>query len=118
MRRALAIGAAILLTTAFVLAQEHNNATEKTVRTDLTLSVPTRVGTTVLKAGEYHVMCDRTTITFQNAEGGKPLKMPCKGKELSAPAATTSVYTSKDASGVEFVQKLLIKGSTVEHVFD
>jgi hypothetical protein len=118
MRRAFVFVSAILLAGGFVFAQTHSNMTEKTVKADFNLSSDVRVGTTILRAGEYRVQCNRETITFTPAEGGKPVKFPCKGAELSKPSARTELHFVKDEVGVTVLEKLLLKGSTVEHTFD
>ena len=118
MRTAFVLGVGVLLTTGLLLAQDHQNSTEKVVKTDVTFSTDVRVGTTMLKAGEYQITCDRQTITFRSADTGKTLKMPCKGPELSHASDQTETHLVKDASGVYVVKKLLVKGSTVEHTFN
>ena len=119
MRNAFALGIAFLVTTGLVaIAQDHNNTTEKAVKAEISYSMDVRVGTTILKAGTYNIQCDRTTITFRAQEGGQTLKMPCKGKELSAPAKETESHLMRDPSGVQVLDKLLLKGSTVEHTFN
>ena len=101
-----------------VVAAQHVNTNEKPVKSDLTVPADVMVGTTILKAGEYKIACDREMITFADHDTGKvALKVECKGKELSAPSKTTSLYVSTDASGTRKVDKLLIKGSPIEHVF-
>ena len=77
-----------------------------------------RVGTVTLKAGEYRVQCNRETIVFTPMEGGKQINFPCKGAELATPSTKTELHSVKDASGVEVLKKLLLKGSNVEHTFD
>ena len=119
MRNAFALGIAVLVTTGLVvLAQDHSNSTEKAVKADVSYSSDVRVGTTILKAGDYRVACDRETVTFTPVESGKTLRMPCKGAQLGAPSTQTESHLAQDASGVKFLQKLLLKGSSVEHTFD
>jgi hypothetical protein len=118
MRRAFVLVTAILLAGGFVFAQTHSNMTEKTVKADFTLTSDVRVGTTILKAGEYRVQCNRETISFIPFEGGKTVKYPCKGAELSKPSDRTELHFVKDSFGVTVLEKLLMKGSTVEHTFD
>lgn len=120
MRQLLSLAVGIIVATGLVVAQSHNNMTEKAVKAEIKLSADTRVGTTVLKAGTYRVECDKTTVTFTRVDEGKDVKVlqvPCNGKELSKPADQTSVETSVDASGVRFIEKMLLRGSTIEHTF-
>jgi hypothetical protein len=101
-----------------VAAAQHPNANEKPVRTQLTVPFDVMVGTTMLKAGEYNVICDREMITFARRAAEKSVqKFECKGRELSEAAKTTSLHTSTTPSGIKKVDKLLLKGSNIEHVF-
>jgi hypothetical protein len=125
--------------TGTLIAQTHDNATEKKVSDVITFSTDVRVGTTILKAGEYRVACDSKTITFtrlasakdQEWIGGldpveqlmvksnaKALEVPCKGKELSAKSENTVVQIVVDKDGVRSLDKLLLHGSNIEHVFN
>lgn len=130
MRQSLALAVGLLLTTGLLLAQDHGNQIEKIAKADVTFTSDIRVGTQMLKAGDYKVVCDTKMVTFtriDHASAGdtsgrdtnvKVLEVPCKGKELKAPAASTLVQTNVDKSGVRYVETLLLKGSNVEHVFD
>ena len=118
MRNALVFGIALLVAGGLVLAQDHNNATEKAVKADLTFTSDVRVGTLTLPAGEYRVVCNRETISFTPAEGGKSVKLPCKGAELNAPSEQTEAHLAKGPSGGMVLQKLLLKGSSIAHTFD
>lgn len=101
-----------------VVAAQHHNATEAPVKSDLTVGSDALFGATLIKAGEYKVVCDREKITVSNHDTGKvALKVECKGKELPDVATETKLYVSTDPSGKKFVSKLLIKGSRIEHVF-
>lgn len=121
-------GFGIILTTAVVVAQDHNNQAEKKLKSDIKFAVDTTVGQQVLKAGSYRVACDRENITFtltadggtwsnSSAPKGEVAKFRCKGKELAAPSARTEVLTV-NKNGVQVLDKLLLKGSNVEHTFD
>ena len=117
MRKFLLLVASLGLVSVVVAAQ-HVNTNEKPVKSDLTVPSDVMVGTTMLKAGEYKIACDREMITFSTHDTGKVmLKVECKGKELSEASKITSLYVSTDASGTKKVDKLLVKGSHIEHVF-
>lgn len=130
MRQSLSLALGLLLTTGLLLAQDHNNATEKIAKSDVTFTSDIRVGTQTLKAGDYKVVCDSKMVTFSRidhpAAGDtsgrdkivKVLEAPCKGKELKSAAESTLVQTNVDKSGVRYLETLLLKGSTIEHVFD
>jgi hypothetical protein len=119
-------------------AQDHNNATEKTTKDVIVLSSDTKVGTNMLIAGEYQVACDTRKVTFtrlvaakdqerinsldpltrQNViKANKALEVECKGRELGEASKNTQVETAVGADGVRYLDKLYLKGSTVEHVF-
>jgi hypothetical protein len=116
------MGLGLLFAATIVLAQEHKNTTEKMVKADITVASDFKVGDKLLKAGEYRIACDRETITFTEVTNrdrdAQSFKFPCKGKELAAPSNKTEINTQRDASDVQVVQSLLLKGSNVEHVFN
>lgn len=117
MRKVFLLVASVCIISAVVAAQ-HANMKETPVKTDLTLASDVQFGPTLLKAGDYKVTCDRETIVFKSAETGKKvLETKCQGKELPAPSAETQLYVKILPSGVKTADRLLIKGSTVEHVF-
>jgi hypothetical protein len=122
MRKLLFVGLSVFLMAAIAAAQSHNNSTEKTVRATITLATDVKVGDQLLRAGEYKVTCDRETIVFSESTNrdrdARTFKFPCKGKELAAPSDKTEVDSAADATGAQVVQKVLLKGSNVEHVFD
>jgi len=98
-----------------------------------------RVGATVLKAGEYRVVCDTKKVTFtmqalakdqewrntldpverlavQKSE--KALEVPCLGKEVGAKAEHTVIELGPARDGVRSLDKLYLRGSNIEHVFN
>lgn len=117
MRKVLSLVASLLVISAVVAAQ-HANMKETPVKTALTLASDVQFGPQVLKAGDYKVMCDREMIVFKSAETGKKvLETKCQGKELAAPSTETQLYVKTLANGTKTVDRLLLKGSPVEHVF-
>jgi hypothetical protein len=122
MRRSLFVGLGLLLGATIVGAQEHKNTTEKTVKVSITIASDFKVGDKVLRAGEYKIVCDRESVTFTEAtnrdHAAQSFKFPCKDKQLAAPADKTELDTQRDANGVQVVEKLLLKGSNVEHLFN
>lgn len=112
------LAVAALTFVSVVVAAQHHNATETPVKSDLTVGSDVLFGTTLIKAGEYKVVCDRDMITLRNRDTGKvALTVECKGKELADTTPETKLYVSTDPSGKKSVSKLLIKGSHIEHVF-
>ena len=118
MRKFLAVVIGLLFVAGVAAAQTHDNDKEKKATDEMSLSADLRVGPTTLPAGEYRIVCDRHQITFTRLETGKRYQVPCEGKELEKKADATKVMTNLDKNGVRYLDKLLIKGSTVEHVFD
>jgi hypothetical protein len=128
MRKLVLLGLGLVVASGAVVAQTHSNMTEKKVKADIVFLADTKVGNEMLKAGNYRVACDRETITFTPVARGdvwgdtqaaksKVAKLPCKGHELAAPSTRSEAQTvTKD--GVAVLDKLLLKGSTVEHVFN
>ena len=101
-----------------LIAQEHNNATEKKASDEIQFTSPLQVGSTTLEPARYRIACDRTTMTFTNlSKGEEVLAVPCKGKEMAKKAQDTEVHTSLNKDGVRIVDKILLRGSTVEHTF-
>jgi hypothetical protein len=117
MRKFLLITASLVMVTA-VAAAQHLNTNETPVKGTLTVNSDVMLGTSTLTAGTYQYRCDRENITFANPNTGKiVLKMACKGRELPASSEVTTMHVTTDASGKKIVDKLLLKGSNIEHVF-
>lgn len=118
MRKFILAVAVLAFVSAAVVAAQHLNTTEAPVKSNLTVGSDVLFGPTLVKAGEYRVSCDRETITVADRNSGKvALKVECKGKELTTAAKDTLLYVATDPSGKKVVSKLLVKGSTIEHVF-
>ena len=119
MRNAIAAVIGFLMVAGIVAAQGHDNMREKKVSSDMNVSTPLRVGDVTLPAGDYKVVCDRTTMTFTRKSDGRQLhKVECKGKELPKKADVTTAATRIDKNGVRILEKLTLRGSNIEHVFD
>jgi hypothetical protein len=108
------------------LAQSHDNMKEKKASDELTISRDMLVSGHLLKAGRYLIECDRVTIKFYKVDqdyGGvyvtrtKVLEMPCQGNELDAKRTSTELTMPVNKDGVAVLEKLLLRGSNVEHVF-
>jgi hypothetical protein len=118
---------AVLLTCAVgavVLAQTHNNMTEKKATDEITFGADTKIGTHLLKAGRYEVSCNRELIKFSlittragNTTLTKVLEVPCQGKELADKRETSQISVPKGPDGVPVLRTLLLRGSNIEHVF-
>jgi hypothetical protein len=138
MKKGFLLAAGLLSAVVVLTAQDHNNLKEKTAKDVIVLSSNVRVGTNLLMAGEYRVVCDTRKVSFtrlvaakdqefinsldpvakQNViSGNKALEVECKGRELSAPSKDTRVETKVRPDGYRYLDKLYLRGSTVEHVF-
>ena len=106
-------------------AQSHDNMREKKASDELSISSDFLVGGHLLKAGRYRIECDRTTIKFFRIEQGegvyvtatKVLELPCVGQELAEKRLATQLTMPANKDGVKVLEKLLLRGSNVEHVF-
>jgi hypothetical protein len=127
MRRSLSLVLSILIVgvvSAALVAQTHDNNTEKKASDTIRLSADVMVGTQLLKAGEYDVSCDRATIKFFRVKYGpgtnrtrtEVLAVACQGRQID-PVKETSLLMPAGKDGVRVLEKLLLKGSNVEHVF-
>jgi len=92
----------------------------------------------VLKAGEYRVACDTKKVTFTRQasakdqewlntldpverlavqKSDKALEVPCLGRDLGAKSEHTVVQLGSEKDGTRTLDKLYLRGSTIEHVF-
>ncbi len=138
MRKPLLVALGLVMAIGTLVAQTHDNAAEKKVSDVVIFSSDVQIGTTVLKAGEYRVACDTKTVTFtrqvsakdqewigtldpverlaaQKAE--KALEVPCRGRDLGAKSEHTMIQLGTPKDGVRQLEKLYLRGSTIEHVF-
>lgn len=107
------------------LAQSHDNMKEKKASDELSISSDLLVSGHLLKAGRYRIECDRNTIKFYKVEEGegvyvtatKVLELPCQGTELAEKRTTTQLTMPPNKDGVKVLEKLLLRGSNIEHVF-
>jgi hypothetical protein len=68
---------------------------------------------------EYRISCDRETVTFTRiSDHKKMIETKCKGKDLDKKADETIALTNIDRTGVRYLDKLKLRGSTVEHTFN
>jgi len=125
MRKSVALVLGVLLIGSVVIAQTHSNMNEKKVTDEFTIPTDIKVGTHLLKAGDYRVSCDTKTITFSviTVRSGrdsyltKVLEVPCEGKELPARRENTELVIPPNKEGVPMLEKLYVRGSNIEHVF-
>ncbi len=118
MRKSFALVLGFVIAATLAAAQGHNNATERKASDLMIVPSEVRIGTHVLRADTYRVVCDTHKISFIRVSTNRiVLEETCKGKELAAPAETTTMHTETGKDGERHVVKLLLRGSNVEHVF-
>jgi hypothetical protein len=136
MRKPLLVGLGLLLMAGALVAQ-HENANEK-VSDVVLFTSDVQVGAVVQKAGEYRVACDTKKVTFTRQalakdqewintldpverlavqKSEKALEVPCLGKDLGAKADHTIIQLGAAKDGVRPLDKLYLRGSSIEHVF-
>jgi hypothetical protein len=137
MRKPLLVAVGLLLMAGALIAQ-HNNVNEKRVTDVVLFTSDVQVGTHVLKAGEYRVACDTKKVTFTRQvlakdqewintldpverlavqKSEKALEVPCLGKDLGTKAEHTIIELGAPKDGVRLLDKLYLRGSSIEHVF-
>jgi hypothetical protein len=119
MRKSFSLVLGFVIAAALVAAQGHDNATERKASDLMIVPSEVMIGTHVLRAGNYRVVCDTRKITFIRLSDNRiALEATCKGKELAAAPEVTTMYTETGKDGQRHVVKLLLRGSNVEHVFE
>ena len=139
MRKSLLVTLGLVLMVGTLVAQTHDNMNEKKVGDVILFTTDVRVGATVLKAGEYRVACDTKKVTFtlqalakdqewlntldpvERLAVQKPqkaLEVPCLGRDVGAKAENTVIQLGTEKDGVRTLEKLYLRGSNIEHVFN
>ena len=113
----LSLALAILLATATLVAQSHPVTHEKKISDEVTISSNLKVAGNVLPAGRYKIECDHVKMVFTNLSSGKQIDFPCQGQELTAKQKVTELYFSMAPDGTQYLSKLYLRGSNMEHVF-
>ena len=138
MRKPLLVALGLVLMAGALVAQTHDNMVEKKVSDVVLFTSDVRVGTHVLKAGEYRVACDTKKVTFTRQalakdqewintldpverlavqKSEKALEVPCLGQDRGAKAEHTIIELGPQKDGVRSLDKLYLRGSSIEHVF-
>jgi len=118
MKKMFVLMIALALCTGTLAAQAVGHEKEKKANDEISISQPIMIGGQTLAAGKYKVNCDEKEVTFTKVSNNeKVLTLPCKGKEMVKKAESTEIHTSLNPAGNRIVDKLLIRGSNVEHVF-
>ncbi len=109
---------ALALCTGTLAAQAVGHEREKKANDEISISQPVMIGGQTLAPGKYKAACDEKEVTFTRVSNNeKVLTLQCKGKEMAKKAENTEIHTSLNPAGARVVDKLLIRGSNVEHVF-
>jgi hypothetical protein len=138
MRQSILVAIGLVLGTGVAAAQTHHGINEISVKETMVFATDVKVGATLIRAGEYRIECNGDTMKFyllvaaKDAEfvanmtpversitvgnGKKVLEVPCKGRALSEPRATTEAMLL-EKNGVFTLDVLYLRGSNVEHVF-
>src|SRR5580765_613310 len=103
MRKLLLVTLGFVIAVGTLVAQTHDNQIEKKANDVVLFTTDVRVGATVLKAGEYRVVCDTKKVTFTRQalakdqewrntldpverlavqKPEKALEVPCLGKDV------------------------------------
>ncbi len=105
----------LALAAAPLLAQHHDNATEKKASDEVTFSTKVKISGKVLEAGKYRIACDRKELSFTRISSGEKFAIPCQGKDMGKKAETTELSTTLDKDGARVATGLLLRGSNIDH---
>jgi hypothetical protein len=115
----------LLCAGAMLCTQASVTAKAKEYKDHVTLSSDLKVGSTVLKPGDYQVTSDGSTITFKELVRSvddsaqrvnskfKAVSVPCQTKSLPTKSENTQLDTTADPSGGTVLRGLTIRGSDV-----
>jgi hypothetical protein len=115
----------LLCAGALLCTQASVAAKAKTFKDQITLSADLKVGSTVLKPGDYQVTSDGSQITFKALVRSvddsaqrvntkvKAVSVPCQTKALPSKSATTQLDMAADPNGGTVLKGVTIRGSDV-----
>lgn len=117
---------ALLCAGALFATQAPLAAKAKTAKGEVSISSDLKVGSAVLKPGDYQVVSDGTTITFKHLQRSvddgaqlvdkkfKPVSVPCSTKTLDKKSQSTELDTDT-AGGTAVLKGLTIQGSDMSY---
>jgi hypothetical protein len=121
----------VFVASALLGAQAAQSPTKiKNVRKQITLSQDVKVGSTVLKTGEYQVTSNDQELTFRRlmedpAYGGqwiptrdKPVVVKCTVTTLVATSRGTQLDMPADPSGVAVLKSITLDGTSVKFTIE
>lgn len=110
----------VFLAASVTMAQEAK-PTVKPVSDTMKFSSVMKVGDKTLRAAEYTLTGDGTTLVFQESTNrnheAQTFTFQPKTTPLSAPAKQTQISTSAGPDGSQIVRSVVLKGSSVEYDF-
>jgi hypothetical protein len=126
LRKAMLVAAAVLVPAA-LLASGPVSA-DKPVKAHIQLGTDVKVGGTQLKAGDYNIVVDASSVTFQRLEpgldagdfvnAGKPVVVPCTKKTLPQKNSHTELTVPSDPSGQHVLKQVTLGGTDIELDFN
>lgn len=121
----------LILASALVGAQAQTPVKIKNVRQEISLSQDVKVGTTVLKSGQYQVTSKDTELTFRRlmqdpAYGGqwivdtkvKPVVVKVTATVLEAKSRGTQIDMPADSTGVAVLKSITLDDSNVKFTIE
>jgi len=110
--------ALLLLTVASAAMAADASSVDVGKSWTLTLDQPTRVGATLLPAGEYNVrhLKDGEEHVLAFKAGKKEMaRVSCKMEELPKKAATTTLLKNKNDAGEQVLMSVAFEGDKFQH---
>ena len=120
----------LALTTPLVAAQSQAPVKIKDVRQEVSLTQDVKVGTTVLKSGQYQVSSKGQDLTFRRlmqdpAYGGqwiptrdKPVVVKCTVTTLVDKSRGTQLDTAADTAGVPVLKSITLDNTNVKFTIE
>jgi len=125
MRKLGTVVVGLLCAGALLATQASVAAKSKEFKDQVTLSSSLKVGSEVLKPGDYQVTSDGSKITFKELVRSvddsaqrvntkvKAVSVPCQTKPLPSKSTNTQLDTASDPNGGTVLKGLTIRGSDV-----
>jgi len=124
------VAAGLALSTTLVAAQSQAPVKIKDVRQEVSLTQDVKVGTTVLKSGQYQVSSKGQDLTFRRlmqdpAYGGqwiptrdKPVVVKCAVTTLVDKSRGTQLDTAADTAGVPVLKSITLDNTNIKFTIE
>ena len=124
------VAAGLALSTTLVAAQSQAPVKIKDVRQEVSLTQDVKVGTTVLKSGQYQVSSKGQDLTFRRlmqdpAYGGqwiptrdKPVVVKCTVTTLVDKSRGTQLDTAADTAGVPVLKSITLDNTNIKFTIE